>query len=92
MQNKLPPGIADPLQQAHFVISLVKRFWIGSLPWRRKQEVPPGLPDEFEFRYNRRKTAGVGRLAARLLQQLNRTTRLTYRRSSPPALPRFETA
>jgi transposase-like protein len=93
MQNKLPPGIADPLQQAHFVISLVKRFWIGTYHGAVSKKHLQVYLDEFEFRYNRRKTAGVGRLAARLLQQLNRTTRLTYRQiiSACPC-PRFETA
>lgn len=93
MQNKLPPRSADPLQRAHFVISLLKRFWIGTYHGAVSQKHLQVYLDEFEFRYNRRRTVGVGRLAARLLQHLNTATRSTYRDiTSACRCPRFETA
>lgn len=61
---------SDPLQQAHYALSLFKRCWIGTyhgaISWKHLQI----YLDEFEFRHNRRKTRGVGRIAARLFQSL----------------------
>jgi len=60
----------DPLQHAHFALSLFKRCWIGTyhgaVSWKYLQL----YLDEFEFRFNRRNTRGVGRIAARLFQSL----------------------
>ena len=83
----------DPLQQAHFALSLFKRCWIGTyhgaISWKHLQV----YIDEFEFRFNRRKTVGVGRIAARLFQSLAHSPPLSYSSivsSSGPCV-RFET-
>lgn len=83
----------DPLQQAHFALSLFKRCWIGTyhgaISWKHLQV----YIDEFEFRFNRRKTVGVGRIAARLFQSLAHSPPLSYSAivsSSGPCV-RFET-
>ena len=60
----------DPLQQAHFALSLFKRCWIGTYHGAISRKHLQVYLDEFEFRYNRRKTVGVGRIAARLFQSL----------------------
>jgi len=91
-QNKLPAGALDPLQRAHYIISLVKRMWLGTYHGAIRQKHLQGYLDEFEFRYNRRKTVGVGRLAARLLQHLGSAARITYTDIiSTCRCPRFET-
>ena len=61
---------ADPLQQAHFAVSLVKRWLIGTHHGAVREKHLQAYLDEFEFRYNRRKTNGTGRLVARLLHIL----------------------
>jgi len=82
----------DPIQSAHFALSLFKRCWIGTyhgaISWKHLQL----YLDEFEFRFNRRKTKGVGRIAARLFQSLVQNPPITYASivaSSRPCL-RFE--
>lgn len=60
----------DPLQQAHFAVSLVKRWLIGTHHGAVREKHLQAYLDEFEFRYNRRKTNGTGRLVARVLQIL----------------------
>jgi len=83
----------DPLQQVHYALSLFKRCWIGTyhgaISWKHLQ----AYLDEFEFRYNRRKTLGVGRIAARLFQSLARYSHRSYASfvdSTRPCM-RFET-
>lgn len=68
----------DPLQQAHFALSLFKRCWIGTYHGAISKKHLQVYLDEFEFRYNRRKTVGVGRIAARLFQSLVSKSRITY--------------
>lgn len=68
----------DPLQQAHFALSLFKRCWIGTYHGAISRKHLQVYLDEFEFRYNRRKTRGVGRIAARLFQALVAKSRITY--------------
>lgn len=68
----------DPVQGAHFALSLFKRCWIGTyhgaISWKHLQF----YLDEFEFRFNRRNTRGIGRIAARLFQSLVQYPPLTY--------------
>jgi transposase-like protein len=68
----------DPLQQAHFALSLFKRCWIGTYHGAVSRKHLQVYLDEFEFRYNRRKTVGVGRIAARLFQSMVSKSRITY--------------
>lgn len=84
----------DPIQRAHFALSLFKRCWIGTyhgaVSWKYLQL----YLDEFEFRFNRRKTRGVGRIAARLFQALvgfSPRIHASIVSSTRPCL-RFETA
>lgn len=90
--KRLPPGTADPIQRAHQVISLAKRIWIGTYHGAVSRKHLQSYLDEFEFRHNRRKTEGVGRIVARVLQVIARSHPITYREitSSGPCR-RFET-
>lgn len=69
---------ADPLQHAHFLISLAKRMWLGTYHGGTSQKHLQAYFDELEFRFNRRKTNGVGRIMARLLHVFANTGRITY--------------
>lgn len=60
----------DALQSCHWAIAHLKRWWLGTHHGAiTAKHLQPYL-DEFTFRYNRRKTRGVGRLVARVLQNL----------------------
>jgi transposase-like protein len=82
----------DPMQQAHFALSLFKRFWIGTYHGAVSRKHLQVYLDEFEFRYNRRKTVGVGRIAARLFQSMVGLPPLTYTSMVTSTVPcqRFE--
>jgi transposase-like protein len=93
IQKKKRHISVDPLQQVHFALSLFKRCWIGTYHGAISDKHLQVYLDEFEFRYNRRKTVGVGRIAARLFQSLVSCPPLTYRAivSSTCPCARFET-
>jgi len=83
----------DPLQHAHFAMALVKRLWIGTYHGGISRKYLQNYLDEFEFRYNRRHTQGVGRVMARLLQQLANAGTVTYDTiCTTTPFARFETA
>ena len=67
----------DTLQACHWAISLLKRWLLGTRAVREKHH--QAYLDEFAFLYNRRKTAGVGRIAARVIEQLVARKPLTTR-------------
>ena len=60
----------DTLQACHWAISLLKRWLLGTHAGAVREKHLQAYLDEFAFRYNRRKTAGVGRIAARVIEQL----------------------
>lgn len=68
----------DPLHLVHFVISLAKRTWIGTYHGAPGHKYLQAYFDEFEFRHNRRKTRGVGRVMAQLLLAFSNTHRISY--------------
>lgn len=69
----------DVLQGAHWAISLLKRWLLGTHAGAVKPKHLQSYLDEFVFRYNRRKTKGVGRIAARTIQQLVSQPAITMR-------------
>jgi len=69
----------DTLQACHWAISLLKRWLLGTHAGAVREKHLQAYLDEFAFRYNRRKTAGVGRIAARVIEQLVARERLTTR-------------
>jgi len=60
----------DALQGAHWTVSLLKRWLLGTHAGAVKPKHLQSYLDEFAFRYNRRKTKGVGRIAARTIEHL----------------------
>ena len=60
----------DAMQQAHWVVSLLKRWLLGTHGGAVKTRHLQSYLDEFQFRYNRRKTNGAARLTARAIERL----------------------
>jgi len=70
VQTKAERSEKDALQTAHWVVSLLKRWLLGTHAGAVKPKHLQSYLDEFVFRYNRRKTNGVGRIAARTIEGL----------------------
>ena len=68
VQTKAEKREADCIQSCHWSISLLKRWLIGTHALAMKPKHLQAYLDEFVFRYNRRKTDGVGRIAARVIE------------------------
>ena len=60
----------DSLQSVHWTVSLLKRWLLGTHAGAVKPKHLQAYLDEFAFRFNRRKTNGVGRITARTIEQL----------------------
>lgn len=69
----------DALQSCHWAIAHLKRWWLGTHHGAITAKYLQAYLDEFAFRYNRRKTRGVGRLAARVLQNVVQYPPLTVK-------------
>ena len=61
---------SDALQGCHWTTSLLKRWLLGTHAGAVRAKHLQAYLDEFAFRHNRRKTNGVGRIAARVIEQL----------------------
>lgn len=61
---------ADALQSCHWAIAHLKRCRFGTHHGAVTAKHLQAYLNEFVFRYNRRKTRGVGRLVARVLQNV----------------------
>lgn len=70
VQTKAEKHEADVVQSCHWTISLLKRWLLGTHAGAVSPKHLQAYLDEYAFRYNRRKTKGVGRLAARVIEQL----------------------
>jgi transposase-like protein len=79
VQTKAERRENDALQACHWTISLLKRWLLGTHAGAVREKHLQAYLDEFAFRYNRRKTAGVGRIAARVIEQLVVREPLTMR-------------
>ena len=83
----------DGLQHVHWVASLLKRWLLGTHAGAVRAQHLQAYLDEFAFRYNRRRTNGVARIAARtiegLVTQPTRTMRQIIDRARP--YPAFRT-
>jgi transposase-like protein len=76
--KKLDLKVEDPLQQCHRIANLLKRWLLGTYHGGASRKHLPSYLEEFSFRFNRRKTRGVGRIAARLIQQVISLPPITY--------------
>ena len=68
------------MQGCHWTISLLKRWLLGTHAGAVRPKHLQAYLDEFAFRHNRRKTNGVGRIAARVIEQLVARPPLTMRK------------
>ena len=79
MQSKAERRERDALQACHWAISLLKRWLLGTHAGAVGPKHLQAYLDEFAFRQNRRRTRGVGRIAARVIEQLVARPPLTMR-------------
>ena len=70
VQTKQERRENDALQGCHWTISLLKRWLLGTHAGAVRAKHLQAYLDEFAFRHNRRKTNGVGRIAARVIENL----------------------
>ena len=70
VQTKAERRENDAVQSCHWTISLLKRWLLGTHAGGVRAKHLQAYLDEFAFRYNRRKTKGVGRIAARVFENL----------------------
>ena len=79
VQTKAERRERDAIQGCHWTVSLLKRWLIGTHAGAVKPKHLQAYLDEFAFRHNRRKTNGVARIAARVIESLVATPPLTMR-------------
>ena len=65
VQTKAEKKEGDVVQLCHWTVSLLKRWLIGTHAGAVAPKHLQAYLDEYAFRYNRRRTNGVGRIAAR---------------------------
>ena len=70
VQTKAERAEADALQVTHRTIALLKRWLLGTHGNAVRAKHLQSYLDEYAFRHNRRGTKGVGRIAARTIEQL----------------------
>jgi hypothetical protein len=87
VQTKAERAEADVLQHAHWAISLLKRWLFGTHGSATSMKYLQAYLDEYVFRYNRRRTKGVGRIAARTIAQLVAHAPLTMRQIVNETVP-----
>ena len=80
VQTKQERRESDALQGCHWTMSLLKRWLLGTHAGAVRPKHLQAYLDEFAFRHNRRKTNGVGRIAARVIEQLVARPPLTMRK------------
>lgn len=87
VQSKAARRDADAVQHCHWTVSNLKRWLLGTHGGAVRPQHLQSYLDEFVFRYNRRKTVGVGRIAARTIESLVSKPPLTMRRLIDEAIP-----
>jgi transposase-like protein len=80
VQTKAERAENDAVQACHWTISLLKRWLMATHAGAVRDKHLQAYLDEFTFRHNRRKTSGVGRIAARLIESLVAKPPLTMRK------------
>ena len=79
VQSKAEKRENDAVQACHWTISLLKRWLLGTHAGAVSDKHLQAYLDEFAFRHNRRKTDGIARIAARVIEQLVVRAPLTMR-------------
>jgi transposase-like protein len=78
VQTRQPEGAAHLLPRAHRIISLLKRWLLGTHQGAVAFDYLQDYLDEFTFRFNRRTSASRGKLFYRLTQQAVQVAPTTY--------------
>jgi len=78
VQTRQPATAPHLLPRVHRVISLLKRWLLGTHQGAVAFEYLPDYLDEFTFRFNRRRSASRGKLFYRLAQQAVQVAPTTY--------------
>jgi transposase-like protein len=79
VQTKSERRENDAVQGCHWTTSLLKRWLLGTHAGAVRDKHLQAYLDEFAFRHNRRKTNGVGRIAARVIESLVAKPPMTMR-------------
>jgi Zn ribbon nucleic-acid-binding protein/transposase-like protein len=79
VQTKEEKREADCVQSCHWTIALLKRWLLGTHAGAVRPKHLQAYLDEFVFRHNRRKTDGVARIAARVIESAVRRPPLTMK-------------
>jgi transposase-like protein len=79
VQTKADRREGDAVQSCQWTISLLKRWLLGTHAGAVAPKHLQAYLDEYAFRHNRRRTNGVGRIAARVIEQLVTHRPLTMR-------------
>jgi transposase-like protein/Zn ribbon nucleic-acid-binding protein len=87
VQTKAERRENDAVQMCHWTVALLKRWLIGTHAGAVKPKHLQAYLDEFVFRHNRRKTNGVARIAARVIESVVAKPPLTMRRLVDETLP-----
>lgn len=77
--QKVNSSPENPLPHVNRVVSLLKRWLLGTHQGRITSKHLQHYLDEFVFRHNRRKSKHVGLLFQRILKQCSETTPVSYR-------------
>lgn len=78
VQTRQPEDAAHLLPRAHRIISLLKRWLLGTHQGAVASDYLQDYLDEFTFRFNRRNSASRGKLFYRLTQQAVQVAPTTY--------------
>ena len=87
VQTPAERRVKDSLQTVHWTVSLLKRWLLGTHGGAVTPRHLQAYLDEFAFRWNRRKTNGVGRISARTIEGLVSHAPLTMRTIIDRATP-----
>ena len=79
VQTKAERRDSDAVQACHWTIALLKRWLLGTHAGAVRPKHLQAYLDEFAFRTNRRRTNGVARIAARVIESLVTRPPLTMR-------------
>jgi len=79
VQTKAERREDDAVQARHWTIALLKRWLLGTHAGAVRPKHLQAYLDEYAFRHNRRRTNGVTRIAARVLESLVARPPLTMR-------------
>ena len=68
----------ESLYGVHLVTSLIKRLISGTFHGRFESKYLQNYLDEYVFRFNRRKSKSIGKKFMRMVQQVVKSTKVTY--------------